>query len=58
MRDLEDPGLSESSLSFIALPSRAIDNTDKMRDFRNHATDCGRILDGRTTPNFIKTEAD
>src|ERR1700722_7326045 len=56
MRDLDDPGLSLISLSFMAASLPAVDDAHEMRDLGDHAAISGRVGEARPPPDLIEAQ--
>src|SRR5580700_5596803 len=57
MRAFDDPGLSLTSLSFMAASLLAVDDAHEMRDLGDHAAIGGRIGQARLTPDPVEPQA-
>src|SRR3984957_11010380 len=57
MRGFDDPGLSLTSLSFMAASLLAVDDAHEMRDLGDHSAIGGRVSDARLSPDLIEPKA-
>src|ERR1700724_843281 len=57
IRAFAEPGLSLTSLSFMARSSLTVDDAHEMRDLGDHAAVGGRVGDVRTATDPVEAEA-